>query len=245
MITPLVSKCEQLGKGLDPEVLNELRMKIITPQIEEQHVSDQDFSYFPIGHRGEARIFRISHGINGRLFIEIHDVEIKTEFPSLWQLTDDDRNELHASGVAYCYYGENLADSFEIIEEVKQRHLVLSQINQNTRKKKLKSSNYAADPPTKEKIEIWTYKTGPTKPFTYKLAVKAFNQIYDEFPLFIKMEGIDGAREAASKFILHTLSKNLTTEELHYLENLDQFRVMSCDDFRKSAPRCQVSWFKK
>lgn len=106
MITPFIKKCETLGNGVDPKAFEELRLNIITPQIVERTLADNDYSYFPVGHR-TGRIFKIVHGKNGRLYLEMNHVELISQFPSLWKLNDEERKFYHASGVVYCFYGED------------------------------------------------------------------------------------------------------------------------------------------
>lgn len=245
LVTPLIRACEKLGDGLTPEYLECIKRNIKTPQIVENLVSENDYSYFPVGRKQGTRIFRLSHGNNGRIYIEMNHVNLDSKFSSLWKLTDMECEKYHARGVAYCYYGDDIETAIELIQEVKQNHRVLKQLNATHKKKKQLEWDYSKDPFYSEKVQIWTYKLTPSRPYQYKLAVKAFGNVYDDFHLFTQMEGDNGAREAARKFIIGSLHEVLTQSEKKHLDEIKQFRILSCDDYRKSGPRCQTSWYDK
>jgi len=239
MITPLTAECGRRGKGLDPECLQEIRLWIHTPMIEEVDI-ETGYSYFPKGLRKNARFVKIAPGNHGRIFLEFNYVEFSKDAPYLWKLSEEERQRYRASGVAYCYTGDDLDMAKELIEEAKQLHDVLGKQEQLGKRKKTIFS-YEKDPSVKHQVEIWTYKVGPNRPFQYRLAIKAFGKIIDQFPLFDAMEGIQGAREFAKSFILSELYEAADEREREYIDSQEEIRVMSCDDYRTgSGSRCQA-----
>lgn len=125
----LIARCKKKGTGIPKDHLSVLRSTFNNySYIEEKELKD-GYSYFPVGMKRNARIGKIAFDNKGRIYLEFNYVNFDDALPELvdklWKLYDGDRRALHAGGVSYCYFGEDVIHAKSLIELAIKNHSIL------------------------------------------------------------------------------------------------------------------------